>query len=79
MKFKYVQTRQVRYVVIIEAPDMNMADDFVHLHEEWQEERTEECDPPWREPCDQNAPPDLVILKDGTMLTRWDLPDPEKT
>ena len=73
MKFKFVQTRQVRYVVIIEAPDMNMADDFVHLHEEWQEERTEECDPPWREPCDQNEAPDLVILKDGTMLTSWDL------
>ena len=35
MRFKYVQTRQVRYVVIIEAPDMNMADDIIHLHEEW--------------------------------------------
>jgi hypothetical protein len=29
MRFKYVQTRQVRYVVIIEAPDMNMADDII--------------------------------------------------
>ena len=73
MKFKFVQTRQVRYVVIIEAPNMDMADDFVHLHEEWWEERTEECDPPWREECDQNVPPDLVVLADGTTLTRWDL------
>jgi hypothetical protein len=78
MKFKYAQTRVVRYVVIVEAPDMNMADDFVHLHEEWQEDRTEECDPPWREECDPNEPPDLVILKDGTMLTAWDRRQMEK-
>ena len=62
MKFKFVQTRQVRYSVVIEAPNMDMADDFVHLHEEWQEERTEECDPPWREECPEDAQPDVYIL-----------------
>ena len=79
MRFKYVQTRQVRYVCVVEAPSMNMADDIIHLHEEWQEERTEECDPPWREPCDPNEPPDLVITEDGRMLTSWDLRQMEKT
>lgn len=73
MKFKYVQTRVVRYVVVIEAEDMNVADDFVLLHEEWQEDGIESSDPPWREACDPNEAPDLVIAKDGTMLTAWDV------
>ena len=78
MKFKYVQTRVVRYVVIVEAPDMNIADDFMYLHESWVEDRVESEDPPWREDCDPNEIPDLTITKDGTMLTAWDLRQTEK-
>jgi hypothetical protein len=78
MKFKYVQTRQVRYVVIIEAPDMNIADDIIHLHEEWQEERTEECDPPWREECPENAHPDIYIVG-GRVIPAYRYLRPELT
>ena len=78
MKFKYAQTRVVRYVVIVEAPDMDMADDFMLLHDEWQEDKVESYDPPWREECDPNETPDLTITKDGTMLTSWDLRQMEK-
>ena len=78
MRFKYVQTRVVRYVVVVEAESMDMADDFMLLHDEWQEDKVEAYDPPWREDCDPNEPPDLVITKDGTMLTAWDLRQMER-
>ena len=78
MKFKYVQTRVVRYVVIVEAPNVDIADDKMYLHESWVEDGTESEDPPWREDCDQNEPPDLIIREDGTMLTAWDIRVMEK-
>jgi hypothetical protein len=78
MRFKYVQTRVVRYVVVVEAESMDMADDFMLLHDEWQEDKVEAYDPPWREDCDPNEAPDLVITKDGTMLTAWDLRQMER-
>ena len=33
MRFKYVQTRVVRYVCVVEAPSMDMGDDFMLLHD----------------------------------------------
>ncbi len=62
MKFKYVQTRLVRYTVIIEAPDMDIADDKIFQHEEWQEDGVEEEDLPWREECPEDAEPDVYIV-----------------
>lgn len=71
MKFKYVQTRVVRYVVVIEAPNVDIADDKVHLHESWVEDEVESEDPPWREDCDQDEVPDLTITADGEMISFW--------
>jgi len=62
MKFKYVQTRLVRYTVVIEAPDMDIADDKIHQHEEWSEDGVEEEDLPWREDCPDDADPDIYIV-----------------
>ena len=71
MRFKYVQTRVVRYVCVVEAPSMDMGDDFMLLHDEWQEDKVESYDPPWREDCDPNEPPDLYITEDGEMISAW--------
>lgn len=73
MKFRYVQTRVVRYVVVIEAPSMDMADDFVLLHDEWEEAGIESEDPPWRENCDQDEVPDLTITAEGEMIPLWEM------
>jgi len=62
VKFKFVQTRLVRYTVVIEAPDMDTADDKIYQHEHWNEEGVEEEDPPWREDCPEDAEPDLYIV-----------------
>lgn len=78
MKFKFVQTRTVRYSVVIEAPDMNAADDAVHHHEEWWEERVEESDPPWREDCPEDANPDVYVVA-GRILPACEYLDPIKS
>ena len=78
MKFKYVQTRLVRYTVIIEAPDMDIADDKIFQHEEWQEDGVEEEDPPWREKCPEDALPDLYIVG-GYVIPAYDYLRPELT
>ena len=73
MKFKYAQTRVVRYVVVVEAPNMDIADDFMLLHDEWQEDRVESYDPPWREDCNQDEVPDLTITAEGEMISSWEM------
>jgi hypothetical protein len=78
MKFKYVQTRLVRYTVVIEAPDMDTADDKVLLHEEWCEDGVEEEDPPWREECPEDALPDLFIVG-GYAIPTYNYLRPELT
>ena len=78
MKFKYVQTRLVRYTVVIEAPDMDTADDKVLLHEEWQEDGVEESDPPWSEDCPEDALPDLYIVG-GYAIPAYNYLRPELT
>jgi hypothetical protein len=75
MKFKYVQTRTVRYSVIIEAPNVDIADDLIFQHEEWNEDCIEECDPPWREECPEDAVPAVYIVA-GRILTGYDFRHP---
>ena len=77
MKFKFVQTRQVRYSVVIEAPDMDTAYDKVFLHEEWQEDGVEESDPPWSEDCPEDADPDLYIVG-GYAIPAYNYLPPER-
>ena len=78
VKLKYVQTRTVRYVVVIEAPDMDIADDLIHYQEEWMEDRTEECDPAWREACPEDALPDIYIVG-GRVISAYRYLRPELT
>jgi hypothetical protein len=78
LKFKFVQTRLVRYSVVIEAPDMGTAYDKVFLHEEWQEDGVEESDPPWSEDCPEDALPDLYIVG-GYAIPAYNYLRPELT
>jgi hypothetical protein len=78
MKFKFVQTRLVRYTVVIEAPDADVAYDKVFQHEEWNEDGVEEEDPPWSEKCPEDAIPDLYVVG-GHVLLPSDYLDPIKS
>lgn len=77
MKFKYVQTRLVRYTVVIEADSVDEADDQVFNHEEWNEEGVEESDPPWRENCPEDTEPDVYIVH-GYIIPFWEYLNPAK-
>jgi hypothetical protein len=78
MKFKFVQTRLVRYSVVIDSPDMDTAYDKVFHHEEWCEEGVEEEDPPWSEECPEDADPDVYIVG-GWVLDPSEYGDPPKS
>ena len=77
MKFKFAQTRLVRYSVVIEADSYEDAYDQVFNHEEWCREGVEEEDPPWQEDCPEDALPDLFIVG-GYTIPAWEYLKPVK-
>lgn len=75
MKFKFVQTRLMRYTVVIEADCYENAYDQVFNHEEWEEDGIESDDPPWHEDCPEDADPDVYVLH-GYVIPAWEYLNP---